>query len=118
MKTVAQHLPLLLLPLALAACTGDIVPRVKAIDTATLGLSQNAAPPVEAEWWKALGDPQLDSLVDAALAGNPTLDEALARLRSSEAGLSAARSQQFPQVAFDANEQREQFSNTYIIPPP
>ena len=118
MKTFAKRLSSILLPLALAACTDDIVPRVKTIDTATLGLSPNAAPPVEAQWWKALGDPQLDRLVDAALAGNPTLDEAIARLRASEAGLSSARSQQFPQVSFDANEQREQFSNTYIFPPP
>jgi NodT family efflux transporter outer membrane factor (OMF) lipoprotein len=118
MTTFISRLSPILAALALAACTDDIVPHGKTIDTATLGLSQNPAPPVEAEWWKALGDPQLDRIVDAALAGNPSLDEALARLRASEAGLSAARSQQFPQVSFDANEQREQFSNTYIIPPP
>ena len=33
------------------------------------------------DWWKALGDPQLDALIDEALAGNPTLAAADARVR-------------------------------------
>jgi len=33
------------------------------------------------DWWKALGDPQLDALIDEALAGNPTLSAADARVR-------------------------------------
>lgn len=44
------------------------------------------------EWWKALGDPQLDALVDEALKSNPNLDLAQARLRKAqaEAGLAEA----------------------------
>jgi NodT family efflux transporter outer membrane factor (OMF) lipoprotein len=109
---------ILLLSAALASCTGDGTPHVTAIDTQTIGLSQTPAPTVEAQWWKAFGDPQLDRIVDAALRNNPTLDEALARMRSAQAGLSEARSQQFPQVSFDANEQRDHFSGDYIYPPP
>jgi len=33
------------------------------------------------DWWKALGDPQLDALIGEALAGNPTLSAADARVR-------------------------------------
>jgi len=33
------------------------------------------------DWWKTLGDPQLDALIDEALKGNPTLDAADARVR-------------------------------------
>ena len=35
------------------------------------------------DWWKALGDPQLDALIDEALAGNPTLAAADARVRAA-----------------------------------
>lgn len=34
-------------------------------------------------WWKALADPELDSLVDRALAGNPGLEVALIRLQQA-----------------------------------
>jgi NodT family efflux transporter outer membrane factor (OMF) lipoprotein len=43
-----------------------------------------------ASWWRALGDPQLDSLVDRAVANNPSLLVALDRLQAArlyEAGL-------------------------------
>jgi NodT family efflux transporter outer membrane factor (OMF) lipoprotein len=33
------------------------------------------------DWWKTLGDPQLDALIDEALAGNPTLSSVDARVR-------------------------------------
>ena len=41
--------------------------------------------PVDA-WWKAFGDPQLDKLMDEALAGAPTLTIAEARLHAAQAG--------------------------------
>ena len=46
----------------------------------------------EAEWWQSLGDPNLDALIDAALAGTPSLDAADARLRKAlaQAGLAEA----------------------------
>jgi NodT family efflux transporter outer membrane factor (OMF) lipoprotein len=46
-------------------------------------------PPELAHWWRALGDPELDALVDRAIAGNLDLKIALARLqeaRTAEAG--------------------------------
>ncbi|MGD0191286.1 MAG: efflux transporter outer membrane subunit [Rhizomicrobium sp.] len=107
-----------LVSLALVACTGGIDPAVKQIDVHTLGLSDAPAPAVDETWWKVYGDPQLDHIVDAALLGNPTLDQALARLRSAASGVAAARSQEFPQVSLDGNEQRLQFSQNYIFPPP
>src|SRR5215469_13301089 len=50
-----------------------------------------AAAPVDASawpadgWWHRYGDPQLDKLVDEALAGSPTLTIAEARLRAAQA---------------------------------
>src|SRR5205809_138356 len=36
-------------------------------------------------WWTAYGDPQLDQLIDEAVAGAPDLARAQARLRQAEA---------------------------------
>jgi NodT family efflux transporter outer membrane factor (OMF) lipoprotein len=45
------------------------------------------------DWWNTLGDPQLDSLIQEALAGSPSLAAADARLRQAQAqaGLSDAQ---------------------------
>jgi NodT family efflux transporter outer membrane factor (OMF) lipoprotein len=43
------------------------------------------APP--GRWWTALGDPELDRLVEAALASSPDIEAAQARLRQSRAVL-------------------------------
>ena len=45
------------------------------------------AGPVQAEWWRSLHDPQLDTLIATALANSPNLAEAAARLRQSRAAL-------------------------------
>lgn len=46
----------------------------------------------DADWWRALGDPNLDLLIDTALTGTPSLDAADARLRKAlaQAGLAEA----------------------------
>lgn len=57
---------------------------------AAANLSAAAWP--DADWWRALGDPNLDALIEAALAGTPSLDAADARLRKAlaQAGLAEA----------------------------
>jgi NodT family efflux transporter outer membrane factor (OMF) lipoprotein len=84
----------------------------------TLGLGTTVTPAISDTWWTAFHDPQLNSLVDEALKGNPTLAAALARVRLAQSELSATRAATYPQVTFDANETRERFSKDYIIPPP
>jgi NodT family efflux transporter outer membrane factor (OMF) lipoprotein len=84
----------------------------------TLGLSGGATPAIADNWWTAFHDPQLNALVEQALAGSPSLAAALARVRLAQSELSATRAATYPQVTFDANETRERFSKTYIIPPP
>lgn len=57
----------------------------RSIDPASL--SDTTFP--RADWWTALGDPQLDALINEALAGTPGLDAADARTRQAiaQAGL-------------------------------
>ena len=110
-----------LLPLVvlLAACVPDgIVPQQTQIPDNTLGLGAEPAPRIETGWWTGFGDPGLDRLMADALAHNPTLGEALARLRSAKAGMEEANSQLYPHVTFNAQDEYTRFSKTYIIPPP
>jgi multidrug efflux system outer membrane protein len=52
--------------------------------------------PVLAHWWTALGDTTLDSLVDRALAANPNLAIARARIRQARASLSSEQAKRLP----------------------
>lgn len=50
---------------------------------AGIPLSDAAFP--QQDWWRALGDPQLDALIDEALRGTPSLAAADARVRKAQA---------------------------------
>lgn len=110
----------LLLALPLGSCVEapPTTPSQTEIAPQSLGLSAQAAPRPEAEWWKAFNDPQLDRLVTKLLAGNPTLQAALARIRAAQAELSVARTGTYPNLNIDASETRELLSNDYLYPRP
>lgn len=61
-----------------------------------------AATPAPSAWWLALNDPQLDALIDAALAHNPDVHAAQARLRAARAQLQQSRANGMPKASFDA----------------
>ena len=81
------------------ASSGDIAPRGAMRDAGSLQSSaslagtrvSDAAWPSE-RWWTAFGDPQLDALVDEALANAPSIEAADARTRKAiaQAGLADA----------------------------
>lgn len=101
---------------ALALCT---------LSACTVGPDYHGAPPVAADamkasafvrapsagvvgtapsasaWWRALGDAQLDTLVDAALAHNPDVRAAQARLRQARAQLAGQQAKALPKVSAD-----------------
>lgn len=64
------------------------------------------AAPAEAEWWKALGDPELDRLIGRALAGNLDLRVAVARVREARALFRDVQLDQLPQVTTGAGYSR------------
>jgi len=68
-------------------------------------------------WWTAYGDPQLDRLVDEALAGSPTLAQARARLRRAQAAAEQQRAAGRPQLAVDAQAAEVKQSYNNGIPP-
>ena len=59
--------------------------RYDAVPAATAGNGAGApAPQVDpAAWWRSLGDPELDSLIERAVTGNPDLLVALERLQAA-----------------------------------
>ena len=83
-----------------------------------LGLSATPAPAIASDWWRSFGDPQLDRLVADALAGGPSLDTAMARVRQASALLAADRANDGPNVSLDSNVQGARLSGRYQIPPP
>jgi NodT family efflux transporter outer membrane factor (OMF) lipoprotein len=54
-------------------------------------------------WWKALHDPVVDRLVEAALRDNPTLEEAAARVDQARAVLAARGAQRLPNIGVVGN---------------
>ncbi|MDE1164670.1 MAG: efflux transporter outer membrane subunit [Pseudomonas sp.] len=58
-----------------------------------------ASVPAAADWWRGLGDSQLDTLVEAALKDSPDIQTAQARLRQARAGLSSEQAAGRPKVS-------------------
>ena len=93
-------------------------PLVTPLAAPALGLSGTPAPTIAADWWRGFGDPQLDRLVGDAVAGNPSLDAALARVAQARAVLATRDAENGPNVTLDASEQVARLSGRYTIPPP
>ncbi|MEI7789938.1 MAG: TolC family protein [Alphaproteobacteria bacterium] len=106
------------LPLAACVAAPSTTPSQVPVESSSLGLGAQPAPHVQADWWKAFDDPQLDRLVAQLLTGNPTLLGALARIRAAQAELSVARTAQYPNINIDGSETRQLLSNNYLYPRP
>lgn len=116
-----------LLPVAaaalMAACASSsgIDTKAQRIDPASVGLASgpsDAATAVRAQWWRDLGDASLDALVERALAGNPTLGVAQARLDRATAAIAGQEADGGVKVGFSADTTRQHFSANSIYPAP
>ncbi len=109
-----------LLAAALVGCAvGPAHPRHAALLQATsAGLAQVPMPTIAARWWRTFGDPQLDRLVDMALADSPSMADALARLQIAQSAADAAGSGLGPRIRGGLAEQRERLSARSFYPPP
>lgn len=66
---------------------------------------------VDRAWWRTLGSPALDALVDEALRASPTLAAAQSALDQAREAVSAqSGSMQLPQAEFGVGTQRQQIS--------
>ena len=94
-------------------------PQQPTIVSDSLGLSSQPSPTLsEHHWWTTFKDPQLDRLMEQALAGNPTLAQAMARVREAQSLADITRAGLAPSISFNAQETRQRFSGHDVIPPP
>lgn len=68
-------------------------------------------------WWEAFGDSQLNDLETQALASNPTLLAAVARVTQARASVRITRADLFPTVNLDPSAGRARESGTRPNPP-
>lgn len=110
----------------LAGCVtpaGRDAPAAKSIEPSSIESQQTFAgsPAGEwprARWWSVFGDAQLDGLVEEALAGNPTLRVARARVAQASALVDAAVAYASPGATGGLDVTRQHFSLSGTVPPP
>jgi NodT family efflux transporter outer membrane factor (OMF) lipoprotein len=70
------------------------------------------------DWADQFGDAQLKALIDEALRGSPTIEEAGARLAQAEAYSETAKASTMPRVDASYSLTRRQYSGNALVPPP
>jgi NodT family efflux transporter outer membrane factor (OMF) lipoprotein len=97
-----------------AGCTGppSLMPQDATLVPETF--SAQGAAPLPQKWWESLNDPELNALMEDALAGNFTIRTAWDRLRQAEALADQATSFLLPSVSYSgmARRTRRDVGNT------
>jgi len=110
--------------LALGGCAqpGPVHTPLPALDAAAAGLQdapEDTAQDLPApDWWKTLGDAQLDALLEAALRDNPGLAASAARLARAAALAQAVGTAADVHAQLGANATRQHFTARGAVPPP
>lgn len=120
-QRVRSVLPVVLGAGLLAGCVspGARAPKPAMLDAGTLaGVGQTEVPAIDARWWTAFGDPQLDALVERALAASPTITVAAARLHAANAAVEGLGHRWRPELDAGASAIRQRVSATGFYPPP
>lgn len=76
----------------------------------TPGVGSIVAP----RWWQGFGSPVLNQVVDQALSGSPTIDQAQATLEEAQQSLTAATGAEYPQADFGANVGRQKLGEASL----
>ncbi len=130
-RMIRQGLRPSIAPLAAAllaagcASFDGLAPKAVRTDASTLAASNSlsganastAAWPA-ANWWQRFGDPQLDLLIAEALAGNPGVGGARARIDKAIALAASSGAALAPQANASAELTRQRYSSNGIFPPP
>ncbi len=95
------------------ACKTEHTPantEVEVPETWTADAQRSAQDPPQ-EWWKAFGDPELESLVDRAVAQNLDVAFAIARVAEARAIRDISAGALYPQIDATAGASRTKFSD-------
>lgn len=105
--------------------TVDTTASKTASKTASTSQSQSNNPAPEPatafpdpQWWRELGDPALDALIERALADQPSLAAAAARLARATAAAAGTQAAQGPQVGLGLDMSRQRYTEHGLYPPP
>ncbi|MFM0100066.1 efflux transporter outer membrane subunit [Paraburkholderia nemoris] len=71
-----------------------------------------------ADWADQFGDAQLKALLVEALKGNPSIEQARARVAAAAAYSDTAKASTMPKVGASYSFTRQQYSGTALVPPP
>ncbi len=106
--------------LLLAACAspGPDTRPLDALTPAQLALGTQASPEVQPQWWRSLGDLQLDALLAQALQGSPNLAAARTRTQRAQALALALQAANGPQATLGADASRQRYTANGLVPPP
>lgn len=106
----------------LAACAdpGALRPPRPLADPSALGLAPAAAalPWPSETWWQDYGDAALSALVERALADQPGLQQAMARVQQAAAAVGIADAVGAPQVQATAELTDQRFTERGLVPAP
>ncbi|WP_295635894.1 efflux transporter outer membrane subunit [Novosphingobium sp.] len=109
--------------LVLSACAPDLGTRPQPLSSAQLESARSlasgataAAWPVD-RWWQSYADPQLDALVDEALAHSPDVAAATARIRQARGLARQAGAAALPQLGAGGSAGVNEQSRNFGIPP-
>ena len=79
-------------------------------DKSLSGVTLSSAAWPSADWWKSLGDPQLDGLINEALQNSPDMQVASARAHQAEAAAYAADAARMPTLDASAGVSRSRLA--------
>ena len=86
---------------------------------AAAGTALSSAPQIDwptDHWWTAFADPQLDQLMQRALAGSPHIAAASARISQARAQLQVANAALLPSIEGSADFDYTRFSHAWYLP--
>lgn len=101
LRPVRQTIPLAVFAVILTSCV-DVAYEPPNLDAPTRFVAatknENAAP-VPTEWWRAFKDPRLDQLIQAGMAQNLDVRQAVERIEEAQANVGVANAGLFPTIA-------------------
>ncbi|QNP48500.1 efflux transporter outer membrane subunit [Diaphorobacter aerolatus] len=107
--------------LVLAGCAsqGPAHPPYEQISAQDVGLANAQTETVVAQqWWKQLGDPRLDALIEAALKDSPSVAASHARFDKAAALVEASATATDVRGTVSASATRQHYTENGMIPPP
>ena len=106
--------------LTLTGCAdfGGITSHAQSRTTTDLGLSSVRAQWPSEQWWASYNDPVLSGLIEQALAQNPNIKLAQARMDRVSAITQAVNAATLPDIGLGASSTRERFTENGLYPPP